>query len=369
MFFIAAFLLAACVAGCKKSAPAWTLGQPLGKDDVKISIFFLDKAESGYSYAHDAGLGEAQRQSGLRDDQVTRRYNVNDADNSKVEHMMREEIAAGANIIIATSWGYMNVCEKLAAEFPNVVFAHASGYKYNETNFTNYFGRLYQARYISGVAAGLNTKTGKLGFVAAQDSTNSEVTSGVNAFALGVESVNPSARIYVAVTHSWYDPYGEYEATQKLIAHGCDMIALHSDTPRPHDAANKAGVLSIGNNIDMREYAPNSVLTSTVWNWGAYYTFLIRSVIDGTFTTEPFYGGLAEGVVDVAPLTEALAAPGTEEAVNAARNRIRNEKFNVFDGKMETNYGRVVGMDGQTLSDSEITGGINWYYRTVTVLR
>jgi basic membrane protein A len=262
----------------------------------------------------------------------------------------------------------MDVCEKMAVEHPNVIFAHASGYKYNENNFTNYFGRIYQARYLAGIVAGLKTETDKVGFVAAQDISNSEVTGGLNAFALGVESVNPEARIYVYVTNSWFDPFGERRAAQKLIAEGCDIIAQHCDTSEPQAAAGQAGVWGIGYNVDMSGYAPDAVLTSVIWNWSAYYTFLVGSVIDGSFTTEPFFGGLADGMVGIAPLNLALAAPGTQEAVDGAKARIFDGSFHVFDGVMETNDGRKVGTEGGTLSDSEITSGINWYYRNITVL-
>lgn len=345
---------------------AWAPGKPLAKEKIVLGVLYLDKADSaGYSFAHETGIRKMQQALGLRDDQIIRKFDISESDARMIEHTVRECIAAGANIIIATSWGYMDACEALADEYPGVIFANATGYKRNGKNFTNYFGRIYQARYLSGIVAGLKTKTGKIGFVAAMGSTNTEVTSGINAFALGVESVNPDARIYVRVTNSWFDPAGERRATQHLLGAGCDVIAQHCDTVNPQINAEKAGAWGIGYNSDMARFAPNAVLTSVVWNWDVYYTHLVASVINGSFTTKPYYGGMAEGMVAITPLNENLTTPAMKDAVTAAQAQIIAGKNNVFDGVMRTNSGRTVGTQGGTLPDSEITGGINWYYRTV----
>ena len=369
MILVLLIVCATCFSGCKPDEPGqWKPGEPLDRSEVIIGIIYLDEAESGWSYAHELGIREVQRVFGLRDDQIIRKFNVSDAEPGFVEHVMSEAITEGANVIIAPSWGYMDTSELLAAEHPHVVFAHVSGYKQNDTNFTNYFGRLYQGRYLSGIVAGLKTETGKIGFVAAQGIQNSEVTGGLNAFAMGVSSVNPDAQIYASVTHSWFDPSGERNAALSLISEGCDVIAQHCDTAEPQIAAEQAGVWGIGNNTDMSRYAPDAVLTSVIWNWGPYYIYLIGSIIDGSFRTEPYFGGLADGMVDLAPFSPALIAPGTEEAVAKARERIISGGFNVFDGEMETNDGNKVGTPGGSLSDDEIASGINWYYRNITVL-
>jgi basic membrane protein A len=193
---------------------------------------------------------------------------------------------------------------------------------------------------------------------------NSQVTSGIDAFALGVEKVNPDARIYIKVTYNWFDPLGETEAAQALIAAGCDVIAEHCNTPAAQIAAEKAHVWGIGFNSDMSKDAPDAVICSVVLNWRVYYTRLVRSVIDGSFTTEPYFGGISDGMVDITPLAE-FAADGTAEAVEMEKRRMLYEGFDVFDGLLFTNDGRTVGKEGETLSDSELSSGINWYYRTV----
>lgn len=364
---LALVLASLCLAGCEKEE-SWTPGKPLPKDKVKIGVIHVDNATSGYSLSHDRGIQIMQKQLGLNDSQIIRKLNVNDADVLMVEHMMRECITKGANIIVATSWGHMDICEKLAPLFPNVIFANATGTKRNDHNFTNYFGRIYQARYLSGIVAGLRSKTGLIGFVAARGKDNSEVTGGVNAFALGVESVRPDARVLVRVTNSWFDPAGERHATQKLLEAGCDVITQHCNTTSPQYQAEKAGAWSIGYNSDMSGAAPGAVLTSVIWKWEAYYTRLVRSVMDGSFTTEPYIGSIKDGMVDITPLNPALTDRHMAEAVAEARARLENGACKVFDGVLTTNDGSTAGSEGGTLSDAEIFGNMHWYYHTVTEL-
>lgn len=362
-------VLIGCGKGKHDASASWRHGEPLGKERLMIGVIHITDPQTetsgGYTYAHELGILEMQEALALRDDQILRKTNVLDSDPAGIENAMRECIAAGADIIIATSWGYMDICEKLAGEFPHVVFAHASGYKSNDTNFTNYFGRLYQVKYLSGIAAGMKTRTGKIGYVAAMGKDNSEEGSGLNAFALGVERVNPRAKIYLRVTYSWFDPMEEVNATRALVAEGCDVISQGCDSPYPQIEAQKAGIWGVGYNTDMGREAPDAVLTSAIWQWGAYYIYLVRSVIDGSFTTTPYLGGIAEGILDMTPLATELVAPGTAEAMETAREQMLTGKFNVFDGVMETNDGKTIGVEGTTLSDREIQSGINWYYRTI----
>jgi basic membrane protein A len=367
-FFLFLLLLPFAFLSCKKEA--WKPGMPLAKEKIKIGVAHITdpfSENSGYAYAHQTGIEEMKKKLGLEDSQILYKTHLEDVDLLSVENAFREFIAQGVNIIFATSWGYMDACEKLAQEFPSVVFAHATGYKYNDTNFTNYFGRVYQARYLSGIAAGMKTKSNKIGFVAAWGTENSEVTGGLNAFALGVEKVNPGARIYVKVTHSWYDPMGEAFASRTLINNiGCDVIAQHCDTPSPQIEAEKAKVWGIGYNTDMSANAPAAVLTSVLWHWGSYYTFLVQSVIDGSFTTAPWFGSLKDNVVNIAPLNKNISLnEQTAGILEEERRRIESGTFDVFSGVMKTNKGKNIGREGESLPDDEIRNGINWYYRTV----
>ena len=340
----------------------------IAKEDIKVGVIHItDPAEgSGYTYTHDLGIQGMQKNIGLDDSQIVRKNNVSDSDATAIENAMRECVEEGCNIIFATSWGFMDTCEALAEEYPDVIFSHGTGYKSNGVNFNNYFGRIYQARYLAGIAAGMKTESNKLGYVAAMGQENSEVTGGINAFAMGAYSVNPDCEVYVKVTNSWFDPEGETQAAQALVDLGCDVIAQHCDTPNPQLAAEQAGVWGVGYNSDMSKDAPGAVLTSVMWDWSVYYTYAVQSVIDGTWTGENYFGGMADGLVDIAPLSD-ICAEGTQEAVDAARKQITEEGFNVFDGVIETNDGSTVGEEGSTLSDSDITGNMNWYFKNVVV--
>lgn len=341
----------------------------IAKEDIKVGVIHItDPAEgSGYTYTHDQGIVGMQKNLGLDDSQIIRKNNVNDSDATAIENAMRECVEEGCNIIFATSWGFMDTCEALAEEFPDVIFSHGTGYKSNGVNFNNYFGRIYQARYLSGIVAGMNTKSNKIGYVAAMDSSNSEVTGGIDAFALGIYSVNQDAKVYVKVTNSWFDPDGEKAAAETLLNMGCDVIAQHCDTEYPQTLAQEKGVYSIGYNSDMSKNAPEACLCSVIWNWSAYYTSAVQSVIDGTWDGSNYYGGMNENLIGLTSLAD-FCADGTEEKVEEAKAAILSGENGVFDGVIETNTGETVGKEGKTLDDATITGGIDWYFKTVEVV-
>lgn len=354
--------------GSDEAANSEGLFDAIPKDKIKVGVIHIGNPAdgSGYTYAHDQGIVGMQETLGLSDDQIVRKNNVDDGDPTATETAIRECIEEGCNIIFGTSWGYMDTMEALADEFPEVIFSHGTGYKSNGSNMNNYFGRIYQARYLSGIAAGLKTESNLIGYVAAMGQENSEVTGGVDAFAMGVYSVNPDAKVYVKVTNSWYSPEEETNAAKALLAEGCDVIAQHCDTPNPQLEAEKVGAFGIGYNSDMSQDAPQATLTSAVWDWSKYYTWAVEQVINGTWTCENYYGGMAEGLVDISPLSD-LCAEGTKEAIDKARASILDGSFNIFDGVIETNDGSTVGEEGKTLDDATITGGINWYFKTVVV--
>lgn len=342
----------------------------IAKEDIKIGVLHLtDPAEgSGYTYTHDLGIQGMQDNLGLSDEQIVRKINVDDTDEDATTKAIEECINDGCNIIFTTSWGYMDTTEKMAEKYPDVYFFHGTGYKSNGKNFSNYFGRIYQARYLSGIVAGMNTKSNKIGYVAAMDSSNSEVTGGIDAFALGVASVNKDAVVYVKVTNSWYAPDEEKAASKKLLDMGCDVMAQHCDTPYPQTMASEAGVYGIGYNSDMGKETPDSCLCSVIWNWSAYYTSAVQSIIDGTYAGENYYGGMQEGLVGITSLAD-FCKEGTQEKVDEAKSEILSGEFNVFDGVMKTNTGETVGKEGETLDDGTITGGINWYCENVQVVK
>lgn len=340
----------------------------IAKEDIKVGVLYIsDPAEgSGYSYTHDLGIQGMQENLGLSSDQIVRKI-VDDSDTQATEASIRECIDEGCNVIFSTSWGYMETTAAMAEEYPDIYFSHGTGYMSNGKNFNNYFGRIYQARYLSGIVAGMNTKSNLIGYVAAQDSSNSEVTGGIDAFAIGVASVNPDAKINVIITNSWYDPEKEEAASRQLLDMGCDVMAQHCDTAYPQTLAQERGVYGIGYNSDMSKETPDSCLTSVIWNWSAYYTSAVKSIIDGSWDGSNYYGGMAEGLVGITNLAS-FAAEGTQEKVDEATAAILSGQSNVFDGVMTTNTGETIGQEGSTLDDATITGGINWYYHNVVIV-
>lgn len=341
----------------------------ISKEQIKVGVLYLSDPDegSGYSYTHDLGVKGMQENLLLSDDQIERKI-VDDTDEDGTKKAIEECVSDGCNIIFTTSWGYMQVTADMAEKYPNVYFSHGTGYMSNGKNFNNYFGRIYQARYLSGIVAGMNTKNNKIGYVAAQDSSNAEVTGGIDAFAIGVESVNPKAKIYVDVTNSWYDEKKEKKASERLLSMGCDVMTQHCDTSYPQTLAQEKGVYGIGYNSDMSKETPKSCLTSVIWNWSAYYTAAVKSVIDGTWDGSNYYGGMAEGLVEITDLAS-FAADGTQQKVDEATAEILSGQNNVFDGVLETNTGKKIGQKGKTLDDATITGKINWYYRNVVVIK
>ncbi len=340
------------------------------KEEIKVGVIHLsDPAEgSGYTYTHDQGIIGMQQNLGLSDDQIVRKISVDDTNAAAVETAITECIEEGCNIIFATSWGYMDTCEALAEEFPEVIFSHGTGYKSNGTNFNNYFGRIYQARYLSGIIAGLKTETGKIGYVAAMGQENGEVTSGCNAFAMGVASVNPDAQVYVSVTNSWFDPEGEKQAAERLIAEGCDVIGQHCDTPNPQTAAEEHGVWGVGYNSDMTKDAPGATLTSVMWDWSVYYTKAVQNVIDGTWVPgekiDNYFGDMADGLVVLGEFNTDLVTDEMIAAVEEVQAKIVAGEWDVFDGVTEIMDNEGV---AHTLEGADY-GSCNWYYENVNVL-
>lgn len=355
----------------------------IAKDDLKIGVIHIgDPADgAGYSYAHDLGIQDMQKNIGLKDEQIIRKNNISDQDTSAIRKAIEECIAEGCNVIFGTSFGYMDTMETLAQENPEVIFSHGTGYKSNGTNLNNYFGRIYQARYLAGIAAGLKTKTNKIGYVAAYGTKLAETASGINAFALGVQAVNPQAKVIVKELGEWFNPANENAYAEALINMGCDVISQHCDTPNPQIAAEKAGVFGCGYNSDMTKNAPKAHLTATIWHWGVYYTAAVQAIMDGKWIEfGNYYKGSKEGLVDVSPLS-ANCAETTKEKIDAVKALFKEGTWDVFSGvklsfkgneivktdsDLKDNEGNViVKAGGPSVSDQMITSDMHFFVEGV----
>ena len=389
---LALTMIVTCFAACGQKTPQEDDKKPAGqiaaiaKDDLKIGVIHIgDPADgAGYSYAHDLGIQEMQKNLGLNDAQIVRKNNIDDGDAVATRAAIEDCIAQGCNVIFGTSFNYMDTMEALAGEHPEVIFSHGTGFKSNGSNFNNYFGRIYQARYLAGIAAGLKTKTNKIGYVAAFGTELAETASGINAFALGVQAVNPEAKVFVKTLQSWFDPANETAYAEALINMGCDVISQHCDTANPQVAAQKAGVFGCGYNSDMTEQAPKAHLTATVWHWGVYYTKAVQAVMDGKWVEfGNYYEGAKEGLVDVSPLSE-NCAPTTAEKIDAVKALYKEGTWDVFSGvklsfkdneivktdaDLKDNKGNViVAAGGASVEDKMLTGDMHFFVEGVELV-
>jgi len=333
---------------------------PSGQTDEKVKVGFIyigPPGDGGWTYAHDQGRLYLEKELG---DKVQTIFKENVPEDQEAEKVMRDMIDQGCKIIFATSFGYMDYVEKVAKEFPDVAFMHCSGYKIGP-NYGNYFGRIEEPRYLSGIVAGLKTKTNVIGYVAAHNIP--EVVRGINAFTLGVRSVNPDAVVKVKWTNTWYDPAKEKNAAIALLDEGADVIAQHQDTAGPQVAAQERGVFSVGYNSDMYAMAPKAYMTAPVWNWGPYYVKQVQAVIDGTWKPEAYWGGMKDGIVDLAPITENAPAEAKEK-VEEVKAKILSGELNVFAGPIKDQSGKVRVSEGSILSDEEQLA-MDWFVEGV----
>jgi len=333
-------------------------GKKLTNKDIKVGFLYVGPVgDEGWTFSHDQGRKFMEKELGLQPSLVKESVKEDDAE---VQSVIDDMVDKGANVIIGTSFGFMNGMLKAAKAHPTVKFLHCSGYELNE-NMSNYFGRIYQARYLSGIVAGMKTKSNVIGYVAAHEIP--EVVRGINAFTLGVRSVNPKAVVKVKWTNTWYDPAKEKEAGKALIDEGADVITQHQDTAGPQQAAEEKGVFSIGYNTNMESKAPKAYMTAPVWNWGPFYVEQIKAIMDGTWKSESYWKGLEVGIVDLAPLTKNAPA-GAEEKVKQVKQDIIDGKNKVFVGPIKDNKGVEKVAKDQVMSDADMLK-FDWFVEGV----
>ena len=324
--------------------------------EMKVGFVYVSPiGDAGYSYAHDVGRQAVEAMDG-----VTTSYVESVPEGPDSERVILNMARKGYDAIFATSFGYMDPMLKVAKQFPKVAFLHCSGFKQSE-NMGNYFGRMYQARYLSGIVAGKMTKSNIIGYAAAFPIP--EVIRGINAFTLGAQSVNPDATVRVVWTKTWYDPATEKEAAKSLLDVGADIIAQHQDSPGPQEAAEEKGVYSIGYNSNMATFAPKAHMTAPVWNWGPYYTKVVEEVRKGTWKAGSVWPGLAEGIVDLAPFGP-MVPQELQNEVNAVKAEIAAGKKKVFVGPIKDQKGAVKIADGVVVPDGELLG-MTWFVEGV----
>ncbi|MCY6484416.1 BMP family ABC transporter substrate-binding protein [Clostridium aestuarii] len=328
-----------------------------GKKEVKVGFIYVGPVgDEGYTYAHDEGRKYLEKELKVA---TIYKESVKE-DTAEVQTVIENMIDEGCNVIIGTSFGFMDGMAKSAEEHKDVKFLHCSGFMSSE-NMSNYFGRMYEARYLSGIVAGMKTKSNIIGYVGAHELP--EVVRGINAFTLGVRSVNSDAVVKVKWTNTWYDPAKEKEAAKALLDEGADIIAQHQDTAGPQQAAEEKGAFSIGYNTDMQKKAPKAYMTAPVWNWGPYYVKQVKAIMDGTWKSESYWGGLKDGVIELAPLTK-NAPEGAEGEIKKAQEDIISGENKIFVGPIKDNKGQEKIAKDKVMTDEELLK-MDWFVEGV----
>ncbi len=333
------------------AGPAMSAGR-----EMKVGFVYVSPVgDAGYSYAHDQGRKFIADMPG-----VSTAYVEAVAEGPDSERVILNMARKNYDLIFATSFGYMDSMLKVAKMFPKTVFMHCSGFK-SAPNMGNYFGRMYQARYLTGMVAGSMTKTHTLGYVAAFPIP--EVIRGINAFTLGAMAVNPGVTVRVVWTKTWYDPATEKEAAKSLLDTGADVIAQHQDSPGPQEAAQEKGVYSIGYNSDMSVFAPKAHLVAAVWHWGPFYKEMTEAVRNGTWKTGSYWYGMNKGIVDISPMS-GMVPDEVQAAVMAKKADIVAGTFDPFAGEIKDQSGAVRIPAGKSATDPELLG-MDWFVQGV----
>ena len=264
-------------------------------------------------------------------------------------------------IIIANSFGFGDAVTAAAEKYPEIYFLHATGVGEGK-NLSTYFGRMYQIRYVSGIVAGLQTETGKIGYVAAFPI--SEVNRGINAFTLGVRSVNPDAEVYVSWINSWTDDEATEAATYQLLEkYDIDVLAMHTDSVRPLETE---GIMSVGYNVDNSKNFPNTYLTAAVWDWENFYMPTILKCLQGKFTGKHYWEGVSTGIVSLAPLTSLVHAE-VQEKVAVELERLNSGTYDVFYGPIVDRDGKLRIAEEESMTDNAMLNEFDWYVEGVVI--
>lgn len=348
---VAVLMMATLFAACNSSENSGEL-KPIAKEDMKIGFLYIgDIGDMGYSFAHDQG------RLALEEAGYETVYVENVPESSDCASRIRDLIENdGCNVIYATSYGHWPYVVEVAKEYPDVYFGHATAgseiLAENLPNVTTYMGAVYESRYLAGIAAGLETKTNKIGYVAAM--ALPEVVRGCNAFTLGVRSVNPEATVEVIYINSWYDPTAESAAATTLMDNGCDIMAQHCDSTAPQTAAADRGLKSIGYNSPTASFNPTSYMTAPLFHWDVFYLNDVNSIVDGTWAPRNYWEGLDAGMVD---LDECInMADSTKAAIEEARAKIVDGSLYIFSGEIKDNKGEVKVAAGEKMAAEDIWG-------------
>lgn len=303
-------------------------------DEIRAGFLYVGPiGDAGWTFAHEKG-----RQA-MEDFPYVKAATYVESvpgDADLVLQAIDKLVADGHNVIFTTSFDHMDPTIEAARRYPDVVFMNCSGYK-TERNAGTYFGRMYQARYLTGLLAGIMTQSSTLGYVAALPTP--DVVHGINAFALGAQSVNEDVEVKVEWTNTWYGPDIEGEKAEALLDQGADVLAMEQDSPAVIQAAAKRDKYAIGYQSDMSLFAPELTLTSAVFEWAPIYLDIAEKLHEGTWESETIWWGLKEGAVGLAPMADVVP--------EAVRNLIDSELGQIVEGNLRVFEGPIQDADGE----------------------
>jgi simple sugar transport system substrate-binding protein len=331
----------------------------MAEDPMKVGFVYVGPiGDHGWSYQHDLGRLALEEHFG---DQVETTYVENVNEGADAERTIRRLAQAGNEVIFTTSFGFMNPTARVAEQFPDTTFLHATGYK-RADNLGTYLSVTYEGRYVTGVAAGLVTETNTLGYIASFPIP--EVIRDINAVYLGASSVNPDIELKVVWANTWFDPAKEADAANALMDQGADVIVQHTDSPAPLMAAEKRGNWGVGQASDMRKFGGDAHLLSVVNDWAPYYIDTVQSVMDGDWAPSDYWGGISEDVIQVVGISDRL----TEEQrakVDEVIASIDSGEFHPFTGPLKDQDGELRVPEGEAMTNEQLAG-MDWYVEGMT---
>jgi simple sugar transport system substrate-binding protein len=283
-------------------------------------------------------------------DQVRTTFVADVAEGADAERVIRDLAQQGNQIIFTPSFGYMEPTLKVAKEFPNVKFESVTGFK-TAPNVAASNARYYEGRYLAGIAAGRMTKSNVAGYVAGFPIP--EVLQGINAFTLGMRSVNSQATVKVVWLNAWFDPPKEREAAMALFNQDVDVIAFHTASTAVMAAAQERGKMAVAYHSDMRKVGPDAQIIAVTHQWGDYYTARVKAAMNGSWTSGSVWGGVKEGMIRVGDFGSKVPKKVQDE-ISAKQKAVGSGQLRLFTGPISDNEGKLVLPAGQSLSDAQI---------------
>jgi simple sugar transport system substrate-binding protein len=356
---VAASVLAACG---KQEAPAPKVEakkeEPKKAEPTKVAFVYVSPVgDAGWTSQHNRSREEMAKNLG---DKVSTSFVEKVTEGADAERVIRDLASQGNKLIFTTSFGFMNPTLKVAEEFPDVKFEHATGYK-TAKNMATYNVRFYEGRYLAGMIAGKSTKTNTLGYVAAFPIP--EVLQGINAFTLGARSVNPKVQVRVVWVNTWFDPGKERDAANALIGQGADVLTHHTDSTAVVATAEEKGKMAVAYHSDMSKFGPKAQLAAVTHHWGAYYTQRTQAVLDGKWETGSVWMGMKDGAIKLEAINPSVPKE-VADMVTARAEEITAGKFHPFTGPIKTNEGKDVIAKDAVLTDEQL-GQMNFYVQGV----